>query len=318
MRMDRVSFAFAPLRDASPRDIVAWARRAEELGHEGVYLCESYADSLAYAEAAALATTHVRIGTAITNVYLRHPTLLAQQAAAVQEFSNGRLALGLGVGHRAVNEPLGIDMSDPLGTMRAVIGTLRDAWVKGPHQPRPATPPRILAAALAVPMIELAGELADGVIFNLFTVERYGRALKALRRGAERAGRDPRSLEIVHFVTAYVSDDRAAALREAKRMLARYANLPFYGKMLTASGFGDDVAAIGAAWKKRDVAAAERGVSDRMADAVTLIGDRARCRARLAAFRDAGATAAIVFVNPVGEPRAAAVDRALVALAPGG
>jgi alkanesulfonate monooxygenase SsuD/methylene tetrahydromethanopterin reductase-like flavin-dependent oxidoreductase (luciferase family) len=55
-----------------------------------------------------------------------------------------------------------------------------------------------------------------------------------------------------------------------------------------------------------------------MADAVTLVGDRDRCRARLAAFREAGASSAIVFVNPVGEPRAAAVERALTALAPSG
>jgi len=315
-RMDRIGFAFAPLRDAPPSDIVAWARRAEGLGYDGVYLCESFADSLAYAEAAALATSRVRIGTAITNIYLRHPTLLAEQAAAVQEFAGGRLVLGLGVGHRAVNEPLGIDMGDPLAKMREVIGTLRTSWAKGPHQPKPAVAPRVLAAALAVPMIEVAGELADGAIFNLFTVERYARAMKALRRGAERAGRDAASLEVVHFVTAYVSDDRAAALHESKRMLARYANLPFYAKMLTASGFGDDIAAIGAAWKARDVAAAERAVSDRMADAVTLVGDRARCRERLDAFRAAGAAAAIVFVNPVGESRAAAVERALTALAP--
>jgi alkanesulfonate monooxygenase SsuD/methylene tetrahydromethanopterin reductase-like flavin-dependent oxidoreductase (luciferase family) len=44
MAMDRIGFAFAPLRDASPSDIVAWARRAEGLGYDGVYLCESFAD----------------------------------------------------------------------------------------------------------------------------------------------------------------------------------------------------------------------------------------------------------------------------------
>src|SRR5439155_2964801 len=100
--------------------------------------------------------------------YRRRPTRLAGQAAAVQEFSGGRLLLGLGVGHRVVNEPLGIDMGDPPGKMRDVIGALRAAWAKGPHQPRPLVPPKILAAALAPRMIELAGELADGPIFNLF------------------------------------------------------------------------------------------------------------------------------------------------------
>jgi alkanesulfonate monooxygenase SsuD/methylene tetrahydromethanopterin reductase-like flavin-dependent oxidoreductase (luciferase family) len=314
--MSRIAVAFSPLRDAGPGDIVAWSRRAETLGYEGVFIPESFNDSLAWTQAVAAATARVRVGTAITNVYLRHPTLLAQQAAAVQAFSGGRLDLGLGVGHRAVNEPLGIRMDDPLGTMRAVIGTLRAAWVRGPHQPRPATPPRVLAAALAPRMIELAGELADGAIFNLFPLARYPRALAALRRGAERAGRDVATLEVCHFTTAYLSEDRHRALQEARRMLARYANLPFYGNMLGASGFAAEVAAVRAAWQARDVAGAEAAVSDEMADAVTLAGDAAACRARLAAYAAAGATLTIVFPNPVGEPRSEAVERVLAGLAP--
>jgi len=313
--MDRIALALSPLHDASPADILGWAVRAEELGYEAVYVPESFNDSLAYAEAIALRTTRIAVGTAITNVYLRHPTLLAQQAAAVQEFSGGRLVLGLGVGHRAVNAGIGIDMGDPLAKMRDVIGTLRTAWVKGPHQPRPRLAPRLFAAALGRPMIELAGELADGAIFNLFPLARYPAALAALERGAARAGRDPRALEVCHFTTCYLGDDRAAALHQGKRMLARYANLPFYGNMLARSGFRPEVEAVRAAWQRRDVPAAEAAVSDAMADAVTLVGDAAACRERLRAYRIAGATMAIVFPNPVGEPRAAAVERALAAVA---
>src|SRR5215470_12173698 len=168
MAASRIAFSFSPLRDALPEEIVGWGQRAEGLGYEGVFIPESFNDSLTYALAVAMGTTRLIVGTAITNIYLRHPTLLAQQAAAVQEFSGGRLVLGLGVGHRAVNEPLGIDMGHPLTKMREVIGVLRGAWAKGTHQPRPATPPRVLAAALAPAMIELAGEVADGAIYNLF------------------------------------------------------------------------------------------------------------------------------------------------------
>jgi 5,10-methylenetetrahydromethanopterin reductase len=314
--MDRIALAFSPLRDAGPRELIAWSERAEALGYEAVFIPESFCDSLAYAQALAIATRRLRVGTAITNVYLRQPTLLAAQAAAVQEFSGGRLLLGLGVGHRVVNEPLGIDMSDPLGKMRDVVRTLGAAWTKGPVQPRPTAPPKVLAAALAPRMIELAGELTDGPIFNLFPLARYPRALAALRRGAARAGRDVESLEVCHFTTSYLADDRTAALHEAKRMLARYANLPFYGNMLAKSGFGAEVDAVRAAWRARDVAAAERAVSDAMADAVTLVGDAASCRERLRAYQMAGATLTIVFPNPVGESRAAAVERTLVAFAP--
>src|SRR4029450_7562206 len=104
--MHRLALAFSPLRDAPPQDILAWSRRADELGFAGVFIPESFNDSLAYAQAVASATARILVGTAITNIYLRHPALLAQQAAAVQEFSGGRLLLRLGVGHRAVEGAL--------------------------------------------------------------------------------------------------------------------------------------------------------------------------------------------------------------------
>src|SRR5438309_709952 len=85
--MDRIALGLMPLRDASPRDVVGWSQQAEALGFEAVFISESYGDSLAYAEAVALATDRLRVGTAITNVYLRQPTLLAEQAAAAPEFS---------------------------------------------------------------------------------------------------------------------------------------------------------------------------------------------------------------------------------------
>jgi alkanesulfonate monooxygenase SsuD/methylene tetrahydromethanopterin reductase-like flavin-dependent oxidoreductase (luciferase family) len=314
--MDRIALAFSPLRDASPADIVAWSQRAEERGFAGVFIPESFNDSLAYAQAVGMRTSRLLVGTAITNTYLRHPSLLAQQAAAVQEFSGGRLWLGLGVGHRSVNASLGIEMGDPLGRMRETIGFLRSAWAKGPHQPRPSVPPKILAAALAPPMIELAGELADGVIFNLFPLSSYPHALATLHKGAARGGRDQNAITVCHFTTCYLGDDRGAALHESKRMLARYASLPFYGNMLARSGFRAEVEAVRAAWKRREVVAAEAAVSDEMADAVTLVGDPARCRERVRAYQMAGAALVIVFPNPVGETRAAAVERALDAFAP--
>src|SRR5262249_166731 len=227
--MDRTAVAFSPLRDASPADILAWSRRAESLGYSGVFIPESFNDSLAYAQAVASVTTRLAVGTGITNVYLRHPSLLAQQAAAVQEFSGDRLVLGIGVGHRAVNASLGIEMGDPLAKVRDIVGILRTAWSKGPHQPRPRTPPKILAPALARPMVGPAGEVAEGVIFTLSPLERYRRAIAMLHRGAQRGGRDPETLEVCHFTTAYLGPDRSACLHEARRMLARYTSLPFYG-----------------------------------------------------------------------------------------
>jgi alkanesulfonate monooxygenase SsuD/methylene tetrahydromethanopterin reductase-like flavin-dependent oxidoreductase (luciferase family) len=311
----RIALSVSPLRDALPADIVDWSRRAETRGFEAVLVPESFNDSLAYAQAIAAATTRLKVGTAITNIYLRHPSLLAQQAAAVQAFSGGRLLLGLGVGHRVVNASLGIEMGDPLAKLRAVIETLRTGWVKGPFQPRPETPPVILAAAIASTAIETAGEIADGVIFNLFPLTRYAKAIEWLRRGMAKSGRDAGGYEVCHFTTCYLGDDRQACLDEAKRMLARYANLPFYGNMLAKAGFANEVEAVRAAMKARDVPKAEREVSNAMADAVTLCGKPEACRERLDEYGRAGATLIVAFPNPVGESRAAATLRAIEGLA---
>jgi alkanesulfonate monooxygenase SsuD/methylene tetrahydromethanopterin reductase-like flavin-dependent oxidoreductase (luciferase family) len=220
------------------------------------------------------------------------------------------------VGHRVVNASLGIEMGDPLAKLREVVETLRNGWAKGPYQPRPEPAPRILVAAIASTAIELAGEVADGAIFNLFPVTRYAKAQEWLRRGAAKSGRDLASYDVCHFTTCYLGDDRQACLHEAKRMLARYGNLPFYGNMLAKAGFASEVEAIRAAMKARDVAKAEREVSDAMADAVTLCGRPEACRERLAEYAKAGAGMAIVFPNPVGESRGAAAMRAVDGLAP--
>jgi 5,10-methylenetetrahydromethanopterin reductase len=312
----KIALSVSPLRDAQPADILEWSRRAEARGFEAVMIPESFNDSLAYAQAIAATTTRLKVGTAITNVYLRHPSLLAQQAAAVQAFSGGRLLLGLGVGHRVVNASLGIEMGEPLAKLREVVTTLRGGWAKGPYQPRPEMPPAILVAALASTAVELAGEIADGVIFNLFPSARYAKAIGWLRRGMAKGGGDVQRYEICHFTTCYLGDDKQACLNEAKRMLARYANLPFYGNMLAKSGFANQVEAIRAAMKARDVAKAEREVSDAMADAVTLCGKPEACRERLAEYERAGATMTIAFPNPVGESRAAATLRAIEGLGP--
>src|SRR5262249_57284553 len=109
------------------------------------------------------------------------------------------------------------------------------------------------------------GELADGVIFNLFPLERYHRAMAMLHRGAGRGGRDPETFEVYHFTTAYLGDDRAACLHEAKRMLARYASPPFYGNMLAQCGFAKEEEALRRHMKQREDARAHEAATDAVA-----------------------------------------------------
>jgi alkanesulfonate monooxygenase SsuD/methylene tetrahydromethanopterin reductase-like flavin-dependent oxidoreductase (luciferase family) len=103
------------------------------------------------------------------------------------------------------------------------------------------------------------------------------------------------TLLVPTFLSDRVEDARAAA----RPFLARYAGFPVYAKMFRRSGFAAEVDALAAALARGDAAAAAGAVTDRMLDEVLLVGPEARCRERLAAFREAGIEYPLLAPQPV-------------------
>lgn len=315
--MARIALAFAIMPDSPIRTIVEWTKAAEDAGFDGVFMTEANNDSLACSLALGFNTRRITLGTAITNIYLRHPNLLANEVAALHEFTDGRFILGLGTGHREGNSSIGIDMggpSDPMKKMRETVATLRRMLDGGRTNPKISDKQPIYLAGVSRPMVRLAGEIADGVIFNFFPPARVREALTEIAEGAQKAGRNPREIEPALFATAFISDDLEIARKPARTLLSRYGALRFYGNMMARTGFEREIAGIRAAGN--DAKAAVAAVTDRMIDATLLVGPEARVRERLAELTSAGIGWAIVFVNPVAEDRASAVKRALRALKP--
>ena len=296
--MAKTALACTILPDSPPARLIEWSRAAEDAGFSGVFMTEANNDSLACSLALGLHTKRIMLGTAITNIYLRHPNLLANEAAAVQEFTGGRFILGLGTGHREGNSALGIDMGVPLTKMRETVKTLRAALDGGKTGPRVSAKLPLYLAGVSRPMVKLAGEIGDGVIFNFFPPARVKEALGELAEGAKIAGRDPKQIE--------------AARRPARKLLSRYGALKFYGNMMAHSGFEREIAAIRAAG--RDADAAIKAVSNELIDATLLVGSESRVRERLQELCAPGIGTAIVFTNPVNEDRNAAVMRTIRAL----
>jgi alkanesulfonate monooxygenase SsuD/methylene tetrahydromethanopterin reductase-like flavin-dependent oxidoreductase (luciferase family) len=138
-------------------------------------------------------------------------------------------------------------------------------------------------------MVALAGEIADGVLLTRSTVATAARVRGALAEGAARAGRDPNRIVLASLLPAAVAASKAEALALLRPGLAFYAGFfPRYNRMMAEHGFADEAAAIAAAWARGDRAAAERAVSDALIDATSIAGTAAECRARLAAYREAG------------------------------
>ncbi|HEV2171605.1 MAG TPA: LLM class flavin-dependent oxidoreductase [Candidatus Binatus sp.] len=310
--MARIALACTILPDSPPARLIEWARAAEEAGFSGVFMTEANNDSLACSLALGLHTKRIKLGTAISNIYLRHPNLLANEAAAVQEFTGGRFILGLGTGHREGNSALGIDMGVPLTKMRETVKTLRAMLDGGKTGPRVGVKLPLYLAGVSRPMVKLAGEIGDGVIFNFFPPARVKEAIGELAEGAKLGGRDLKQIEPTLFATAFISDDLEAARRPARKLLSRYGALRFYGNMMAHAGFEREISAIRAAG--RDADAAVKAVSNEMIDATLLVGSEARVRERLQELCAPGIGTAIVFTNPVNEDRNAAVLRTIRAL----
>jgi 5,10-methylenetetrahydromethanopterin reductase len=310
--MAKTALACTILPDSPPARLIEWSRAAEDAGFSGVFMTEANNDSLACSLALGLHTKRITLGTAITNIYLRHPNLLANEAAAVQEFTGGRFILGLGTGHREGNSAMGIDMGVPLTRMRETVKTLRAALEGGKTGPRVSARLPLYLAGVSRPMVKLAGEIGDGVIFNFFPPARVKEAIGELAEGAKIAGRDPKQIEATLFATAFISDDLEAARRPARKLLSRYGALKFYGNMMAHAGFEQEIAAIRAAG--RDADAAIKAVSNEFIDATLLVGSEARVRERLQELCAPGIGTAIVFTNPVNEDRNAAVLRTIRAL----
>lgn len=303
--MRRAAF-ITPGRDlAAATDL---ARVAEQLGYESVWVTHGHGrDSFLVLAAYAAVTTRLRVGNGVLQILPRHPVATAQAALTLAELSGGRFTLGLGISHRPMMEDmLGLTIVDPLTTMREYVTVLRGALGDGAHvdgkhyrvhwtaamPSRPPAPP-IYLAALSSRMLELAGEIADGVILWL-SPPAYVRtvAMPALERGRRRAGKTLDGFEIVCAVPLAVTDDAEGARSAFRAELVRYASLPFYRAMLETSGFA-------AGLREFDRTGA---VPASLADALGGIGDAGAARAFMADYRAAGVT--LPAVRPITFPDA--------------
>ena len=284
------------------------ARRADELGYDSVWVTHGGGrDSFLVLAAYGAVAPRVRLGVGVLPIYPRHPIATAQAALTLSEQTGGRYLLGLGVSHRpSMEQQLGLKLADPLGTMREYVEVLRGAFgdgarFEGSHYrvqwsmavPGRLPSPPIYLAALSTRMLELAGEIADGVVLWLCDPP-YVRnvAVPALERGRRQAGKDLSGFEIVAAVPLAVTDDPAKARDAFRAELARYLSLPFYRAMLEASGHG-------ASLKRFDSGSP---ADDALVDALGGIGDRAKCRAYVEAYRSAGVT--LPAIRPITFPDA--------------
>jgi probable F420-dependent oxidoreductase len=332
MSAQRIGVAFTS--GLAPRDVVECVRLAEEVGYESAWVAEGHGgDQFATLAACAQATDRIGLGTSISSVFVRSAPTIAMAAATVDDLSGGRFTLGLGSSHRVQVEPEhGIPFNQPVARLRQTVDVVRallrdgtvchrgtvidierfDLW----FTPRRREIP-IYLAALFPPMLEICGEIAQGVLLTWSTLDAASRVAPHVAAGARRAGRRPEDVEIASLLPCAVAATREAARERLRPSVATYAGFfPRYNRLMAQSGFPEAAATIKRVWDSGDRAAAVRAVPDALVDAISVTGTPAEVRDRVQAYRAAGLGLPIISPRVGGSDARAQAMEAIRACAP--
>jgi 5,10-methylenetetrahydromethanopterin reductase len=287
---------------------------AEDNGFDNVWITDHYNNRDVYTTLAVLAlnTNRIKLGTGVTNPYTRNIAITAQSIGAINEISGGRAVLGIGPGDKATFDAMGIEWVEPLTTIKESVTALRGYFsrkkvsqegrrikIRGAKLAFKTGNIPIYLGAQGPKMLELAGQVADGVLINASHPKDFEFAIKQIEKGANAAGRDPKSVDVGAYTCFSIHKDAAKAKGAAKIVVAFIvAGSP--DTVLERHGI--EVGAkktIGDAIAKGDFAGLNNLVTDKMIDAFSICGSPADCKAKIEELQKIGVTQ-IVAGSPIG------------------
>jgi probable F420-dependent oxidoreductase len=297
---------------------VELARTAVDCGYDEVWMAEvNGGDSYALAGAVAQGLPGTRIGTAVVPAQTRTPMMHAMAAMTLSQMTQGNFILGIGLSSpNIVQDWAGQPYERPLTTMREHVEVLRQMLsgqkttfegktlsVKGFRLGgAPVGEVPIYLGALNKGMLRLTGALCDGVCLNMVPESALPQVLGEVRAGAEEAGKDPNAIEVVARLHVVMADDPTMGRNLIRTVFGAYAATPGYNKCFEWIGFEEEARQIREAFAKRDRAGVAAGVTDRLCDAMAVVGDEDTVRARIRAYAEAGIDVCVV--NPIADPSA--------------
>ena len=289
-------------------DVLKRARAAEAAGFAGIFLADSQLTTLDPFQVLSLCATQtnrIRLGTAVSNMVYRDPTILANAAATVNEISEGRAVLGMGTGDGPVYR-LGrtatrlAQFEDGIRTLRALLQG-KPISVPGGKERREGKvtlrvgklPVPVYISAEGPRTLRLAGRAADGVILGSgFDLRVLDWARDQIAEGAREAGRSPSEIDIMPAGMIYVDADGKRARRLVRPRLANRAHHNFRFTMETVPP--EEAAGVQRFMEGFDVTKPieERVnpnlVSDYLVERFTIAGTPEECAAKIRRLEQAG------------------------------
>jgi len=309
-----VSIMLSGNGELSSRLLPEIASTIERNGFTGLWFGETtLRDASIQAAIAAYATGKIQLGTSIVNVYTRSPSQLALLGFTLNEFSEGRFTLGLGVSTAAIVESWhGIKFEHPMGRVEETVKILRRYFsgekfsfqgrFSSPTNARlrSALPPKIALAALNDGMIKKAAMLGDRVILNLYPVERIAHARTLIDEGCKSVGRKDRPILSVMLYSYLLGDDEKGT-GAAKDLIGFYASAPAYSSLFSSVGFPQEAEAMLDGWKRRDRELVRKNITRHMIDKLIVVGGIRELRERIRMYHEAGVDDVFLSPSPFGD-----------------
>ncbi len=308
------------LQDAHDlREGLNYVRYAEARGFEAVWQAESrlVRDAIVPMAAYAAVTERIKVGSGVINNWTRNIGLLAATFLTLDDLAPNRIICGIGAWWDPLARNVGIERRKPLTAMRETVIVLRRLLnmervtfhgefihvegieldvVHGRREPRHVP---IMIGATGDQMLELSGEIADGVVLNYCVPPEYNdHALEMLERGARRAGRRLEDLDRPQLIVCSVDHDREAAIDRTRELLCQYlAQQPHIAK---ASGVKVEIvqeiqSILGWPATKEQIQRAKHLVPESLIDRITASGTPDEARAKVKEYLDHGATCPILY-----------------------
>ncbi len=319
------------LQDKHPiRDGMEYVRYAERRGFEAVWQAESRLVREATIPLAAFAavTERIKVGSGVINLWTRNVGLMAATFVTLDDLAPGRVMLGIGAWWEPLASKVGVQRRRPLQVMREVVEVVRrlmrmervtfhgefvhvtDIEIDIVHGNRAPRHIPIYIGATGMKMMELAGEIADGVLLNYLVSPAYNaRALAALAAGAARVGRRVEEIDRPQLVVCSLDPNREAALDRARELVTQY--LGQQPHIMKASGVDEALLEeIGRVltWPAgpEEIRRAMRLVPDEVVQMITASGTPEECRAKVREYVASGCTCPILY--PLGDDVHAMID----------
>lgn len=301
------------------------ARYAEERGFSEIWQADTRLarDCVVMMSAFLTYTKRLRLGSGVLPIWTRNPAVIAASWSTMWELGGkvdgrGRLMLGLGAWWEPIASRVGVKRDKPLKAMQEFVETIRQLFTMEEviyqgefvHLDRVKldvaygdTSPRdipIYIGATGDKMLELAGEICDGVVLNYVVSTGYiRRAVSLVEKGAKKAGKTLEQVDRPELLVCCLSDkDPAAAMAEGKKLVAYY--LGTEPHIMKASGVSEELlekvqSIVGWPATEEDYIRASKVIPDEVVRELMAVGTSAECRAKVREYVDAGVTCPILY-----------------------